>query len=363
MIFSAAAKHYFYLCTMDKEKWIVVFATLGDRLATFGADEPSRQVIRDALAANPWFTEADITFSISAIRKKILAREALAAWLAGYSEIPAGHGKSLGIIMAGNIPAVGFADLMYGLICGYRCHIKTSSKDSHIIRYIVYLLKEICNDLPIFFTVDNAPDALIATGSDNTIRHLRVLYPESKSLFRGSRSSIAVLSGCESEAELQLLASDIFTYSGLGCRNVSLIFVPEGYDITRLTHQLAAYPSAHPKYCNNYLQNKVLLQMTGVEFIDGGFFLMRCHNDFPLQISEIDYTYYSDLQEVRNWIAAHDEQLQCVVSECIDHQSIVAFGESQFPGPGDYPDRRDVVDFLCRAATSGRSDCEIGKND
>lgn len=358
-----AAKHYFYLCVMDKEKWIAVFAALGDRLAAFGEDERSRRVIRDAVAANAWFTEADMILSIMSIREKMLSREVLSAWLAGYGGLPAGHGKSLGIVMAGNIPAVGFADLMYGLICGYNCQIKTSSKDSVIITYIADLLHEIDRNLHICFTIENDPDVLIATGSDNAIRHLRARYSRSETLFRGSRSSIAILSGRESDSELRSLADDVFTYNGLGCRNVSLLFLPTGYDVTRLAGIFSAYPSVHAKYRNNYLQNRALSRMNGADVLDGGFFTMRRSDDFPVWISEIAYTYYDDMQAVGRWVVAHEGQLQCIVSTCFDFQGIVAFGHSQFPGPGDYPDRHDVVEFLCRAADLNRSDCRIGKND
>ncbi len=326
---------------MEKQRVIDIFSELGRRLAGFGSDGRSCGVVEEAVAANGWFTAESVCMAVGAIRETMLDPALLAAWLDGY-RLPAAHGRTLGIIMAGNIPLVGFADLLYGVACGYECHVKTSGKDRVLMMYVIGLLKNIDYNLKLIDGLFSSPGLLIATGSDNTVRQLRDRYPDTPSLLRGSRSSVGVLTGRENEVSLQLLAKDIFSYSGLGCRNVSLLFVPRGYDMEKLVAILSAYPGIHGKYRNNYLQSKALLRMNGCDYIDGGFFTVRPGQDCPVRISEIVYRVYDSPAEVDEWIAANDRRLQCVVSE----GAAVPFGRSQYPGPADYPDRCDVMEFL-----------------
>ena len=328
---------------------IDVFAELGRRLKNFGSDERSRQVVRQAVTDNPWFTECDMVFAVRALCEQMLNRRKLAEWITPYDLSGCcSAGKKLGIIMAGNIPFVGFADLLYGIVCGYECHIKISSKDSVGMSYIADLLEDISRDIRIGRSIEGHPDALIASGSDDTMRTLRAIYPGVRSLFRGTRSSAAVLSGDESEAALRLLADDIFTYNGLGCRNVSLLFVPEGFDLHRVAGIFGKYSSVNPKYLQNYRQTRALALMESpVNVIDGGFFTLVAGDYFPHCINQINCITYTNIEEVDRWLAAHDERLQCVVSDFYPHPSAVPFGRAQFPGLSDYPDRIDVVEFLC----------------
>ncbi|MDR2885975.1 MAG: aldehyde dehydrogenase, partial [Rikenellaceae bacterium] len=290
--------------------WIDVFVQLGRRLESFGRDECSRHVITQALVDNPWFTEHDILFAVNAIREQMLNEGKLSRWIANYGEAgdrslpfpsprPASSGCTLGIIMAGNIPLVGFADLLYGLICGYECHVKTSSKDTALMSYMIDLIEDISDDIHVGRTINATPDALIATGSDETVRTLRGLYPGGRALFRGTRLSIAVLSGNETDVELRLLADDIFTYCGLGCRNVSLLFVPEGFDMQHAAGVFKTYEPVRPAYRNNYLQNRAVGMMESPQgVVDGGFFTLVPCNYFPLYISIINYITYTNLEQI-----------------------------------------------------------------
>ncbi len=328
-----------YICTMDAD----IFVRLGDRLADFGRDERSRAMIARAVAQNPWFSEDSIVLAINAIRTKMLDRDALIGWLANYPyDFSARRGK-LGIVMAGNIPAVGFFDLMCGLICGYECHVHTSSKDIDTIGYLIELL-----GVKVF---DNLPseglDTLIASGSDATVAQLRAQYAGIPMLLRGSRSSIAVLTGAEDSSQLAGLQQDIFLHNGLGCRNVSHLFLPTGYPVERLVEAFSGAKAMVEMWSHNYLQNRALKTMNGEPFVDGGFFILRPSDEFPATLGEITYQFYDDLDEVRRWISEHDSQLQCVVSEVLADS--IPFGQAQFPALTDYPDRVDVIDFLCHA--------------
>jgi hypothetical protein len=333
--------------------WTDVLAELGRRLESFGHDARSREVIARAVADNGWFSERDMVLTVNALREQMLDRDKLAEWVAGYGPLPfpspcyGSTGRALGIVMAGNIPFVGFADLLYGLFCGYKCHIHTSGKDSVGMTYVVDLLEDISPQIHIGRTIPASLDALIATGDDSTVRTLRAQYPWVRALFRGTRSSIAVLSGRETRAELELLADDIFMYNGLGCRNASLLFVPEGTDMRQIADILKTYGPINDAWRNNYLQNRALAIMENDgAVIDGGFFTLTPGDDFPLYISRINHVAYADLEVVEEWVAGHDEKLQCIVSNFYLHPATVPFGCSQRPSLMDYPDGRDVVKFL-----------------
>ena len=195
--------------------------------------------------------------------------------------------------------------------------------------------------VPVGFCDGSSPvDAVIATGSDNANRYFRTQYAGIPALLRGSRQSVAVLSGRETEAQLEGLADDIWAYSGLGCRSVSLLFVPEGYDL-RLR-----MPAVNEKYRNNYRQQKALLTMTGRPFRDLGSAVAVEERAFPAALSRIACSRYKTLGEVEAWLAQHDAELQCVVSECVSHGRRTGFGRAQFPALTDYPDDRDVIAFL-----------------
>ena len=215
--------------------------------------------------------------------------------------------------------------------------------------YVVEQLLRIEPAMPVAPLEEDTPlDALIATGSDSTRSYFGKRYREMPSLLRGSRYSIAVLDGTETEAQLEGLSNDVFQYFGLGCRNVGRIFVPRGYDPTLLRDALSRYPMSHPGYLNNYRQARALRMLGGEPLLDGGFFLLRESDEQSPNLSEIGYAYYDDLDGMESWIRRHDDRLQCVVSEVVDHPRRVGFGRAQHPSPTDYPDGTDVIAFLRR---------------
>ena len=319
---------------------VEIFSTLGECLREFGNDSPTQEVIAYACAENGWFRPAEVVRAVEAIRKDMLCPDKLERWLKAYP-VPVATPRRVLVIMAGNIPLVGFFDLLCVVAAGHRCLVKPSGKDRVLMEYIIGLLREIEPAIRLErYDGITEPEAVIATGSNNANRYFRARYAGIPALLRGSRQSVAVLSGHESEAQLAGLADDIFAYSGLGCRNVSLLFLPRG-----MRPELRM-PQMNAKYRNNFRQVRALLEMEKVPFTDLGEAVIVADTDFPGTLSRISCVYYEDLKEVELWLAAHDGELQCVVCECIDHPRRTAFGKAQSPALTDYPDAVDVLEFL-----------------
>lgn len=334
---------------MCREKFIELFSALGERLSDFGGDAASRRAIDAAREDNPWFTESDIIYAAEALRMYMLQPDILSRWLERY-DTDHSRRREVAVVMAGNIPMVGFSDLLCVIAAGDVCHLKMSGKDSALMNYIVDLLKDIDPAVPVeTYCKGGRYDGVIATGSDNTNRYFRSAFSGIPSFLRGSRSSVAVLGGGEDESRLKLLSGDVFRYSGLGCRNVSLIFVPENYDIDRLGRAIA--PEAeylNEGYLNNYRQNKALLSVKGEPFADFGSFVMQERDTFPMNISSVNYHRYNCMEEVRQWLEANDDAVQCIVTDILPHPRAAAPGQAHRPYPWDYPDGRDVMEFLDR---------------
>jgi len=311
---------------------------LGERLQAI-----PEAVIDLAVAENPWFTPTSIRTAVEAIRREMLEREKLEAWLAPYA-VPVAVPKKVLIILAGNLPLVGFFDLLCVVASGHHCLVKPSSKDRILMVHIIDELRAIDPALPIeLYDGSTPPEAVIATGSDNTNRYFRARYGELPTLLRGSRQSVAVLTGEESVEELRGLEQDIWMHHGLGCRNVSLLFLKRGTEFPQIRPQ-----ATHEKYRNNYLQTKALFQMIGQPFIDLDGAVAICQSAFSQALSALSYTYYETDAEVEKWLTEHDRELQCVVARSINHPRRVDFGQAQSPRLTDYPDAVDVVAFLER---------------
>lgn len=319
---------------------IELFSRLGERLRGFGNDSATLEVIHRTCDQTPWFTPAEVQRAVGAIVRDMLQPDKLCAWLDRYPT-PVATPRRVLVVMAGNLPLVGFFDLLCVVASGHRCLVKPSSKDTTLMEYVVAELRAIDPDVALaFYDGQESVDAVIATGSDNANRYFRAHYAGIPALLRGSRQSVAVLSGHENVKQLAGLADDIWAYSGLGCRGVSLIFVPEGYEV------LLNIIPVNSKYRNNYLQNRALLAMTGQPYRDLGAAVMVEQRAFPSVLSQIAVTRYNSLVEVEAWLAENDEEVQCVVSECVAHSRRVSFGCAQSPALTDYPDARDVLAFL-----------------
>lgn len=316
-----------------------LFCALGRRLEAL---KPETEVVRQAAAENPWFSPREICRAAGALAERMLVRERLTEWLARYPALPAAVERRVRIVMAGNIPMVGFFDLLCVLAAGHRAVVKYSGKDRTMMRWVAGQLLEMEPELPLEEERGQETDAVIATGGENANRYFRTQYAGLPTLLRGSRQSVAVLAGDERPDELAGLADDLFAYSGLGCRNVSLLFVPRGF-VPTLT-----VPPMNEAYRSNYRQQKALLTVAGRSFTDLGGALLLEQSTFPAALSTIALATYDDLSEVERWIAEHDTEIQCVVSRCIGHSRRVDFGRAQSPGLTDYPDAADVMEFLSK---------------
>lgn len=319
-----------------------IFITLGERLREFGHSETSRAVISSAVEANPWFTERDIISAVEAIRCEMLDSVKLETWLGGYPT--ATSPKRVAIIMAGNIPLVGFFDLLCVLCCGHEAHIKPSSKDRVLTQYIIDTLRSIEPIIPIYdYDTTERYDMVIATGGEEANRYFESHFAYTKRLLRGSRHSVAVLDGMESSEELEGLFKDITAYSGLGCRSVSMLFIPKGYDIA-----LPKRDAENPKLRRNIASMRALYTIQGRSFGDYGAFLTSEGTTFATNLANVVVQRYNDIAEVRAWLAEHREEIQCVVSH-LDIENAVAFGKAQHPKLSDYADGVDTMEFLVRS--------------
>lgn len=322
---------------------VEIFSELGLRLAEFGSDEQSRSVMARALAENEWFSVSDIRFAVEAVRNELLDAARVSQWLSHYPIAPSHEPKRVAVIMAGNIPLVGFFDLMCVIASGNIPCVKPSSKDCALESYVEQLLLDIEPTLRIEKYVEGVEyDVVIATGSDNANLYFRAIFGHTLCLLRGSRHSVAVLSGRESQGDMEALSDDVFRHSGLGCRSVSLIFVPKGYKLKLPTRKMCR------AYHNNYLQRRALLTMQGTKFEDlGEAILVSSVAEFPRYLSQINVVEYSDIADVRKWLTENDDALQCVVSSVEGvHSRTVKFGRAQQPTLFDYADERDTMQFL-----------------
>ena len=318
---------------------IDIFSTLSDRLSGFGHSEDSRNIIRAAVECNPWFTDGDIRNAMEAIRTQMLDSAKLEEWLSSYTK--AKSPQRVAIIMAGNIPLVGFFDLLCVLCSGHEAHIKPSSKDSILMRYIVDTLRSIEPSIPIYdYIATEHYDMVIATGGDEANRYFKSHFANTKRLLRGSRHSVAILDGTESSEELEALYEDITAYSGLGCRSVSMIFAPEEYKI-----ELPTGEAQNIKLRRNIASMRALYTMQGVSFDDYGAFLTTQGTTFATSLAQVVVQRYSDITKVKAWLQEHGEEIQCVVSH-LDIENAVAFGEAQRPRLMDYADGVDTMAFL-----------------
>jgi hypothetical protein len=305
-----------------------VFSELGRRMETYG--------------------EGESALSARNIAADMLSREALSEWLALYPALPVREARSVLIVMAGNIPFVGVHDLVCVLSAGHRAIVKPSSKDLYNMAWVVEQLLDISPELPLSLAenIDYKPDAVIAMGGDDAVRAIYEKYSGMPMLLRGHRSSLAVLTGSESAEELAGLADDILLYSGLGCRNVSLVWVPRGYDFAPLSEVLTArVESLGEKYRGNLRQIRAMMRMNGTPHIDCGASLLVEVRDFPAQPSILHYAFYDNPSEVTAWTTAHEGEIQCIATNS-PYPRAVRLGQTQHPRLTDYPDGRDTMKFL-----------------
>jgi len=328
-----------------------LLAELGHYLSP-PATDALQAVIRQAHAENRWFTPEYTEFALEQIRLRLLDRDALAAWADQYA-IPQRtvNPLTVGLVMAGNIPLVGFHDWLCVFVSGHRAMVKLSEKDARLLPFLVGLLGEWEKSAwaSTEFVPTGAPirgfDAVIATGSNNTARYFKEYFGRYPHVIRHNRNSVAILTGAETPAELSALGRDIFTYFGLGCRNVSKLYVPAGYDFTLLLETLHEYRSIvlHDKYKNNFDYNLTLFILNNQPYLNNGCLLLREDPSMSSRIACVHYAYYDDPEALKRELDAERDSIQCVAGKI---QGGVPFGSTQQPGLSDYPDGVDIMRFL-----------------
>ncbi|HEA28379.1 MAG TPA: acyl-CoA reductase [Leeuwenhoekiella sp.] len=310
-------------------------------------------IIRNAHVYNAWFTEDMVRLAIKGWAEN-LTEESLNQWMNGYADGEKKDApKKVAVVMAGNLPLVGFHDFLSILITGHKVIAKLSSKDKFLLPYLAEVLIHIEPDFKdkITFTEEKLPafDAVIATGSNNSARYFEYYFKNKPHIIRKNRNGVAVLTGNETAAQLDGLATDIFSFFGMGCRSVSKIYFPEDYDFDTFFNSMYAYKEVinHDKYVNNYDYNKAVYLMGLEPLLDNNFMILKEDPSFSSPIAVIFYEKYKDAETLKAQLKPSKEQIQCVVSSGFTKNE-VAFGHAQQPLLSDYADGVDTIAFLSK---------------
>jgi len=306
-------------------------------------------LIKLSQSHNGWYTPEQVYFSIQSWAEA-LTEENLNQWLLPY-HLEKNKTKNVALILAGNIPLVGFHDFLSVLITGNTVLVKTSSNDQHLLPFLAKYIIAIepgFNDKIKFVEgkLENF-DAVIATGSNNTARYFEYYFKDKPSIIRKSRNSVAVLNGNETREQLAALGEDIFRYFGLGCRNVSKLFVPKDYSFVPFFEAIFEYQDVihYEKYANNYDYNKAVFLMSNFKLLDNGFLTLKEDKSHASPISSVFYENYEKISDIKLRLENEVDQIQCIVSANLINGSIY-FGQTQKPALSDYADNVDTISFL-----------------
>ena len=328
---------------MNLVKRIELLETLGKYFIDDG--EQLQEVKQKAFEKNKWFTTEFINLSLRNIASQFLNKTKLENWVKYYHLDDNIEPKNIGIVMAGNIPLVGFHDFLCAFVAGHKQIIKLSEKDNVLMKHIADKFiewdEEVKNFIRFADLLKNC-DAYIATGSNNSLRYFKYYFGKYPSVIRGNKTSVAILSGSETEEELSLFADDVHVYFGLGCRNVTKIYVPHNYDFIPLLtiFKKYGYFKDHTKYRNNYDYNLALFIMNSVPYMTNESIILAENENIFSPVSNLYYSFYTDkaalLEDLKK-----NESIQCIIGN-----GETAFGNAQQPGLFDYADGIDVMEFL-----------------
>ncbi|WP_282042719.1 acyl-CoA reductase [Winogradskyella flava] len=351
---------------MDLQQRINAFSKLGDFLSQFSTKgiqknetveandlffDGFKHQIKLAKEHNGWFTENNILYSLESWSNALQA-DHITKWTNTYNFKDIGP-KTIAIIMAGNIPLVGFHDFLSVLITGHKVLVKQSSNDKHLLPFLAKYLEIVAPAFKgnITFTEDKLDnfDAVIATGSNNTARYFEYYFKDQPSIIRKNRNSVAILTGNETKAQLEALSEDIFRYYGLGCRNVSKLFVPKNYNFDDFFNAVYKWhPIIHEaKYANNYDYNKAVYLMSEFDMLENGFLMVKEDQSYASPIATLFYDTYDNDNGLKQKLIGDSEKIQCVVAAGLLEDEI-AFGKTQQPQLWDYADDVDTVEFLLK---------------
>lgn len=350
---------------MTSNQRIEAFANLGsqlsDEIQTFSeGTQTLNEIIQSSQFQNPWFTPGNVEQALQA-NLALLNLTDLKTWIEPYSKyFQKDSDKTVGLILAGNIPMVGFHDVLSCLIAGFNVQVKASADDKLLIPY---LLKRLIEIEPAFEAKINLTDRLsnfdlvIATGSNNSSRYFDYYFKKTPHIIRKNRNSVAIITGNETKSDLEKLGHDLFDYFGLGCRNVSKIFFPKGYNYSLFFEAIESFSSIsnHYKYNNNYEYNKAIYLVNGDKHLDNGFLLLKADTRFASPLGVVYFEEYNLFSSVETHLEENKANIQCVVCEEAIQRSdsmrgleipLTGFGTSQLPGLVDYADGVNILDFL-----------------
>ena len=335
---------------MNKDYLIKVLANWKSRIESIDP-ETKEDLYLKARSRNGWFTDNFIDLAFSGLYN-LLDTEKLNKWLeqSKFEKNPKAI-RNIGIVMAGNIPMVGFHDLLCVMVSGHVALVKLSSQDNILIPYLIDLLYEIEPEFKSKVKlVERLQDheAVIATGSNNSARYFNYYFRNIPHIIRKNRTSVGILNGKENDESLFALGNDMLNYFGLGCRSVSKLFVPEGYNFEGFFNaiQPLSTVSETNKYVNNYDYNKSIFLVNAEDFLDNGFLMMKKSDQLVSPVSVVFYESYDSTKQLARVIETHDDSIQCIASDKSWYEKSLAFGESQFPDPWEYADNINTLEFL-----------------
>ncbi len=307
--------------------------------------EEFKAIKQKAFEKNKWFVEEFIDLSVANICKFYLNRDLLKKWVNHYHIDDNIQPQKIGIVMAGNIPLVGFHDFLSVFVSGHHQFIKLSDKDEVLLTHLIAKMTEWQREVSEMVSISSLLkdcDAYIATGSNNSSRYFQYYFGKYPSLIRKNKTSVAVLSGNETLGQLSSLADDVYSFFGLGCRNVTKIYVPKGYDFVMLLNAFKKYNylSVITKYKNNYDYNLALLIMNNKVYMSNESIILVENDAVFSPVSELHYSFYENKNELLQKLI-DDTDVQCIASE-----QNISFGKTQHPGLFDYADGADTMQFL-----------------
>ncbi|MFM9052877.1 MAG: acyl-CoA reductase [Bacteroidota bacterium] len=318
------------------------------------------QLTKQVAFRNPWFTP-DAVKNTVAVWTELLTEQPINDWLAPYSipNVPE-NSRTVGVVNAGNIPFVGLHDLLAVYISGHAYQGKNASEDPFLLPWIIDVWSSICPEVRSSFSfTDRLSDmeAVIATGSDNSSRYFEYYFSKYPHIIRKNRNGIAILDGNETPDDFNGLGKDIFTYYGLGCRNVAKLYLPRGYDLPVLFEAL--YPfnhvMAHHKYMNNFDHHHAVYLLKGIPFLQNNFVILKEDTAIASPLAVVFYEFYDSTDDLIQALNTRKEVIQCVAAPQYLHQKLkeeglpaVIFGQTQSPKLSDYADGVDTIGFLLK---------------
>ncbi len=310
-------------------------------------------LVENSKASNGWFTPENVKFALNALGRSLELHK-IERWLNKYPEdiFNRAHSKTVGVVMAGNIPLVGFHDYLSVLLTGYNLLAKLSGDDKKLLPLVHQIFAKLEPGFKFRATFTEKKltdfDAIIATGSNNTSRYFEYYFGKYPNIIRKNRNGAAVITGSETHEELSALGEDIFRYYGLGCRSVSKLFVPKDYRFDDFFKSIESFNwvSSNHKYNNNYDYNKSVYLINKTPHFDNGFLILKEDAAYASPVAVVHYEHYHDITELNKLLNLHHEHIQCIVSVDEQIKGAIKPGKSQYPQLWNYADNVDTIEFL-----------------